>query len=307
MRAAQFWFGLGFSWWLVLGLVGISWGRTDYSQPLQTPTCFIRFHYDTPGAKSVSLRCAEIWQAEGTAFTAALLSAEVVPDTVDCFILSSDAFAQKFSNQLPDWGVGVALGPRLVALDYTRIPAVGRGVREIFLHEMTHALIYQGAGTAWVPAWFHEGVAMQMSGEWRFWDTVSLVLDGQVPDLNRLQNRWPSLAVPSSRAYRTSLLAVGKLQDRFGSEIVGSIMAATHNSGTFASGFATATGIPLASFYTDFHHAMRLRFGWLTLFSHWPGLFVLMAVGFAIGAVRKIILARRRLAEMAEEESSYPE
>ncbi len=287
--------------------VGTGWCETPVRPASQRTSCFIRFQYDTPAAESVARRCAEIWQNEGVALTSLLLPASAPADTVVCLVLSSESFTRRFRGRLPDWGVGVALGPRLVALDYARIPAVGRGVREIFLHEMTHALIFQGAGKAWVPAWFHEGVAMQMSGEWRFWDTVSLVLDGRVPDLSRLQTRWPSLAVASSRAYRTSLLAVGKLRDRFGPGVIGTIIDQTHRSGSFAAGFELATETPLQTFYDEFNRSMRLRFGWLTLFSNWPGLFVLMAVVFAVGAVRKIILTRRRLAEMEEEESSYPE
>ncbi len=269
--------------------------------------CFIRFTYDSPGGREVAQRCADIWRTEGAAFTAGLLPADVPPDTVTCLVMSSDVFSARFSGRLPDWGVGVALGPRLVALDYTRIPAVGRGVREIFLHEMAHALLFQGAGNAWLPAWFHEGVAMRAAGEWRFWDTVSLVMDGRVPDLSRLQTRWPSLSVPSSRAYRTSLLAVERLCDRFGPDIIVTIMAATRESGSFAAGLEAATGLTPQAFYADFNGAMRLRFGWIALFSHWPGLFVLMALVLAVGAVRKIILTRRRLAAMDEEESSYPE
>ncbi len=297
---------------LVLILAGLWWSGAGLclagssGQPTAR-ACFIRFTYDSPGGREVARRCADIWRTEGAAFTGGLLPPGVRPDTVTCLVMSSEVFAARFSDRLPDWGVGVALGPRLVALDYTRIPAVGRGVREVFLHEMVHALLFQGAGSAWLPAWFHEGVAMRAAGEWRFWDTVSLVMDGRVPDLSRLRTRWPSLSVPSSRAYRTSLLAVQRLCDRFGPEIIVTIMAATRESGSFAAGLETATGLTPSAFYADFNGAMRLRFGWVALFSHWPGLFVLMALVLAVGAVRKIILTRRRLAAMDEEESSYPE
>ncbi len=277
--------------------------------PVQPPAraCFIRFVYDGPGGKEAADRCAAIWRDEGAAFTGSLLPREVTPDTVTCLVVSSGTFAARFADRLPDWGVGVALGPGLVALDYPRIPAVGRGLREVFLHEMAHALLYQGAGQAWLPAWFHEGVAMRAAGEWRFWDTVSLVMDGRVPDLSRLQTRWPSLSVPSARAYRTSLLAVQRLTDRFGPDVIPGIIAGTRATGSFAAGFEAATGMTPQAFYADFNGAMRLRFGWVTLFSHWPGLFVLMALVLSVGAVRKIIATRRRLAAMEEEESSYPE
>ncbi len=43
---------------------------------------------------------------------------------------------------------------------------------------------------------------------------------------------------------------------------------------------------------------MRLRFGWLVALTRWPTLFVLMALVLLVGAGRKLILARRRLAAM---------
>jgi len=289
-------------WMPATGFSG-SPGATE-SGRARAAACFVNFQYDTPAGAAVAKRCAAVWQAEGAAFTAGLLPSEVDPDTVICLVLSSDGFVQKFGDKVPDWGVGVALGPRLIALDYARIPAVGRGVREIFLHEMAHALLFQGAGRADLPAWFHEGVAMRAAGEWRFWDTVSLVFDGRVPDLSRLQSRWPSLAVASNRAYRTSLLAVNRLRDHFGPGVIAAIVAETRRTGSFAAGFSAATDVTLQAFYADFNGAMRLRFGWVTLLSNWPGLFALMAMVLAVGAVRKIIVSRRRLAAMEDEEDS---
>ena len=58
------------------------------------------------------------------------------------------------------------------------------------------------------------------------------------------------------------------------------------------------TGQELGEFQHDFAAAMNLKYGWILFFTKWPGLFVLAAVIFAIGATRKIILNRRRLAAM---------
>ena len=113
-------------------------------------------------------------------------------DTVDCLVAGSAEFTRLFAGTAPDWGVGLAFpNGRAVAIDRERLPAVGRGAREVFLHEMVHALLFQGAGGAWLPTWFHEGAAMEVSGEWRFVDTVSLALAGRVPQLGRLQGAFP--------------------------------------------------------------------------------------------------------------------
>jgi hypothetical protein len=191
---------------------------------------------------------------------------------------------------------------RLVAIDHSRMQAVGRGVREVFLHEMVHALLFQGAGEAWLPTWFHEGCAMRYSGEWRFSDTVSLILDGHVPSLDRLQGRFPAHAGHADRAYRTSLLAVIRLQDRHGPEVTARLVAAARRTGNFSLAFQEVTGSDLNDFVADFSAAMKLRLGWLVMLTRWPTLFVLASLIFLLGAGRKFVRNRRRLAEMEAEE-----
>jgi hypothetical protein len=230
-----------------------------------------------------------------------------VRDTITCLVLDSAAFTASFAGRLPDWGVGVALpGGRVIALDYTRLPAVGRGAVEVFLHEMAHAILFQVTGRVWLPTWLHEGTAMVYSGEWKFRDTVSLVLDGQVPSLERLQGRFPAPAGLADRAYRTSLLAVNRLRDEHGPRVVGEILAETARQGDFPSAFLAVTGQSQEEFTGGFARAMNFRLGWAVILTRWPTLFVIMSVTFAVGAARKLILTRRRLAAMEDEEAHLP-
>jgi hypothetical protein len=263
----------------------------------------VRFVVETERGRAAAEVCAGIWQQEGPQLAELLLPAGVAADTVTCLVLESASFRERFGTTLPDWGVGVAFpGGRAVALDHAGLPAVGRGLREVFLHEMVHALLFQGAGEAWLPTWFHEGCAMRYSGEWRFSDTVSLVLDGRLPSLDRLQGRFPASSASADRAYRTSLLAVTRLQDRFGEDVPGRLVAAARSTGSFEAAFPRVTGTSLTDFTAGFAAAMKLKLGWLILLTRWPTLFVLMSLIFLVGAARKTIRARRRLAEMEEEE-----
>ena len=263
----------------------------------------VRFFADTQQGRDVAVRCEEIWRQEGPGLARALLPPGAPQDTVMCLIMETATFQDRFGSSIPDWGVGLAFpSGRAVALDYNRLPAVGRGLREVFLHEMVHAILFQGAGEAWLPTWFHEGCAMRFSGEWRFSDTVSLVMDGYVPNLDRLQGRFPASPLPADRAYRTSLLAVSRLQDQFGEDVPGRLVLAAHRSGDFTAAFQEVTGVALDGFTADFASAMKLRLGWLVMLTRWPTLFVLMSLVLALGAVVKLIRGRRRLAEMAQEE-----
>lgn len=267
----------------------------------------VRFQVENQAAMDVAETCSEIWEQEGPRILGELVPAEVSLDTITCLILNTESFQRNFAGRLPDWGVGVAMpGGRFIALDYARLPAVGRGAREVFLHEMVHALLFQVAGETWLPTWFHEGCAMYYSGEWQFYDTVSLVLDGQVPSLNHLQGRFPTPAGLADRAYRTSLLAINRLRDQYGENVVGDLLAASRSRGSFALAFKDVTGVGMSDFTDDFASTMNLRLGWLIMLTRWPTLFVLMALIFAAGAIRKIINTRRRLAEMEDAEEEFP-
>jgi hypothetical protein len=273
-----------------------AWPAQDRGVP------FVMFVLENDAARGAAEQCRETWEERGLELAAGLLPAGTATDTIHCLVIGTEAFQANFSGSLPDWGVGVAVPTgRAIALDYTRMPAVGRGVREVFLHEMVHALLFQACPDAWLPTWFHEGAAMLYSGEWKFHDTVSLALDGRVPRLERLTGRFPRAAAGADRAYRTSLLAVNRLRSQQGENIVLRLVEATGRTGNFDSAFFEVTGQTVESFGLDFDRAMNLRYGWLVMMTRWPGLFVLTGLIFAAGAVRKIIHTRRRMAEMVDE------
>ncbi len=253
-------------------------------------------------ARATAERCAVALGRQGTWLAAILLPAGQRADTIRCLLLRTADFRAHFAARLPDWGVGAALtGGRTIAIDYERIPEIGRSVEEVFLHELTHALVHQAVGEVWVPVWFQEGVALWFSGEWRFLDTVQVVLDGNLPELGRLEGAFPAQAAAADQAYRTSLLAITSLRRWHGEDVVPRLLVATVREQDFAAAFQQVTGETLAGFTARFAGDMRLRFGWLIALTRWPTLFTLLALLFAAGAVARLIRNRRRLAAMSDE------
>jgi len=266
------------------------------------------FQAESGAGWAMAQRCQTIWHDEGGRLTELLLPANTATDTVVCQVLSTASFGRVFGSRLPDWGVGVALSSgQLIAVDYSRLPAVGRGLREVFLHEMVHALLFQGSQGQWLPTWIHEGAAMRYAGEWRFVDTVSLLLDGQVPALERLQGPFPSTAQRADRAYRTSLLAVDRLVRQYGDTVIRDLVAATGRRTPFAVAFGAVTGTSDREFYRNFAAAMHWRYGWLVLATRWPGMFAILALVLLIGGGRKLYHTRRRLAEMDDDPDDMPD
>jgi len=266
------------------------------------------FRLEDRAAAPLAEACAALWREHGAALAADILPDGVVPDTVHCLILPTERFDAYFADRLPDWGVGVALPPgRLIALDHERIRAVGPGPQAVFIHEMAHALLFQAAGEIRLPTWLHEGVAMRASGEWRFTDTLGVVLEGRLPSLASISGPFPRGAAAAERAYRTSLLAVNWLEAEHGPGAVRRILTAVRQQADWATGFRAATGEEAHIFASRFHGAMRLRYGWVLMLFRWPTLFVIMALVFLVGAVAKVVRNRRALArEVAAEDHADP-
>jgi hypothetical protein len=262
----------------------------------------VRFVWEGEGGAAAARSCQEALDRQGDEMASALLPATGRADTVHCLLLTSAGFRRRFAGAIPDWGIGVALpGGRVVALDYENQRRVGRGLQEIFLHELAHAVMLQRLGEVWAPAWFHEGAAQWLSGEWRFADTVNLILDGTVPPLDRLQHDFPRVASWAGQAYRASLLAITYLRRWHGDDAVRRIVTLAAENGDFEGAFTVATGESTADFSRRFGNAIQLRFGWLITLTRWPSLFALMAVLFLIGAIMRFLRTRRRLAAMPDD------
>lgn len=265
------------------------------------------FRAETPLARSLARGFEQAWDEHGQALVDDLIPAGVPLDTVHCFILPTAEFQQYFGDRLPDWGVGVAMPPgKLVAVDYERISSVGPGPTVVFMHEMTHALLFQGAGQARLPTWLHEGAAMRASGEWRVTDTVAVALSGRVPSLASLDGPFPRGGGGAQTAYRTSLAAVNYLEHRHGPGAVPRVLAHSRRLGDFHRGFEAATGQAADAFASDFATSMRRRYGWILMLFRWPTMFVIMALLFLVGAVRKVVINRRALAADAEPDDLDP-
>ncbi len=262
-----------------------------------------------PGVREIhEADCRAALAARGPELMAYLWPFAVnAPRPITARLVDSDGFRALGEGRLPDWGVGVAVSGTDVAVDCERARGIGHQPADVLMHELGHALLAQAVGGgADVPRWFHEGVAQRVSGEWRFADTVSLVLGGRVPPLGDLDGAFPSDPGRADRAYRTSLLAVKMLERWHGEDAVLRILRAARLRGDFAAGFVDATGETLGAFSRRVASSARLEFGWLVLLTRWPTLFVIMALVFGVGAGLRIARARRRLEAMADDVPELP-
>jgi hypothetical protein len=205
------------------------------------------------------------------------------------------------AGALPEWGIGFAFPRRRTVVlglrESGRLP--GR-FREVLLHETSHVLFHDAVAGVRCPRWFVEGLAMTQAGTWGAGDSWSVTvasLTGNLPSLPSLAGRFPAEGSRADLAYRLSFLAV---QEIFKDHYEGSLAdfcARVRRTGDFARAFEEHFGRSPIAFAQELDKTVRRRYGWVSLFTRLPGLFMALTFLFLVAYATRMIRNRRRMRE----------
>jgi hypothetical protein len=228
-------------------------------------------------------------------------------DSVPVTIIFYRASEQRKSGiRLPEWGGGGALGKDTIVLPVDKQSAFYRSdIEKILLHEMVHSALARAYGSLRVPRWFHEGVAMTLSGEISFEQQLQLsraiILHSLVPlDSMEFLNRFSSWR--AQVAYSQCHFAVQFLIDTYGMDLIPELLLESRRTRRFESACLTVFGLTVPELQKLLDKEMASRYRILFIIGDyslvWGGIFLLAVVAFVVTAVRK----RRKMRAMDEEE-----
>lgn len=223
---------------------------------------------------------------------------------VICFYRHSES--RKTGIRLPEWGGGGAIGRDSIVIPVDRPSAFYRSDMErIILHEMVHIALARAWGPLRVPRWFHEGMAMTLSGELdseeilllsRAILTRSLVPLDSMRHLNRF-NRFRARV-----AYSQCHFAVRFLLDTYGYDLVPELLGTTRETGRFERACYSVFGLTQKELETILRKEMVRRYRLLFLIGDysllWIGILILAILAFVITLIRN---RRKRLMMESEE------
>jgi len=208
---------------------------------------------------------------------------------------------------LPEWGGGGALGKDSIVIPIDRPSAFYRSnMQRIILHEMVHIALNRAWGTLRIPRWFHEGVAMTLSGELQFEEQIilsraiitrSLIPLDSMEYLNRFSHRRAQIA------YSQCHFAVQFLLTTYGSDLIPELLAESRTTRRFENACVKVFGLNnkeldslLAKELTS-----RYRFAFIVAdYSFfWIGILLLAVVAFIVTRFRN----RQKRMRMELEES----
>ncbi|MYD63330.1 MAG: hypothetical protein F4W91_20030 [Gemmatimonadetes bacterium] len=213
-------------------------------------------------------------------------------------------FRELTHGRLPHWSAGVAfLESRTIVLQ-----ASADNLLQVARHEFAHIFLHAIAPSR-VPVWFHEGVAMWASHEWRLRQSAAVFYAVFSENLIPLSEIDEVLSFPSAKAdlaYTESLLAVSFLIRLGGPNAVVVMLSELEAGAPFEVALFRVTGETPREFERRWRDDVQARFSLMTLlFSPdliWLYLTLLLLLAYICVRLRNRATLRRWEAEDAAEE-----
>ncbi|MBL9039199.1 MAG: hypothetical protein JNG84_11825, partial [Archangium sp.] len=148
-------------------------------------------------------------------------------------------------------------------------PGAARDVEldELVLHELTHCVLFQSAGTgdAWktkhIPFWFREGMATVSANQGPLYPSLEDLARWQAahPEADVFTDGDALAADDYDHVYGQAHHALTFLQSRYGGDVVNGILAALPTAPDFDTAFVTHVGLSVESFAREFRTYLKLR------------------------------------------------
>lgn len=140
---------------------------------------------------------------------------------------------------LPEWGGGGAIGKNRIVIPVDRKAIYRKNSAVTISHELTHIVINRISANVGIPRYFHEGIAMYLSGDVSFDEQSALskaLFTGSLMPLSsiNLVNEFPQHR--AQLAYAQSRMAIDYLVTNYDLDIISLILRASVKKGSFSRG-----------------------------------------------------------------------
>lgn len=194
---------------------------------------------------------------------------------------SQSEFDSMAGPHFPQWGLAAASrrGSRILV----RPGACGADLHQTLVHELTHVLLHQTDQGAYLPRWFHEGLAMTFAGEVSFEENIQVAraaLAGNLLILDQIENVNTFHSAKALLAYAQSHLAVSLLVRKHGPDVIPEIIVSVRKHRDFWGGVEDVLSMNRKEWEKFYQDELRKEYAWIFLFSDFWVFWILLAVGF---------------------------
>ena len=230
-------------------------------------------------------------------------------EQVDLSPLSITFYTEHWSSKekysLPEWGGGGAIGKDNIIVPIDKNPFLNHTIYQVTVHELVHIAINRICQDVAVPRWFHEGLAMILSGEATTRENIVIskaLFSGSLMQLHSIDSVNAFSRFRAELAYCQSRQAVLYLIDTYGLEVVAEIIEASKQKKSFWSGFKEVLELSekeLQLLYQSYIMKNHGRLFWLVdYYLVWSGIVLLFLIGYVATVIR--IRKKRKLLEQEE-------
>jgi len=213
---------------------------------------------------------------------------------------------RKTGIRLPEWGGGGAIGGDTIVLPVDRTTAFyNNNMNRILLHELVHSALDRAYGYLRIPRWFHEGMAMALSGEINFDEQVLLsraILTHVLIPLDSIEHMNRFSRARASIAYSESHFAVDFLLTTYGREVIPELLAASRKRRNFSDACFDVFGLTTQELDALLKKEMNRKYRIFYLFADyallWIGILLLAVLAFIVTMIRN----RKKRARLEAEE-----
>lgn len=216
----------------------------------------------------------------------------------------------EYAFALPEWGGGGTIGGDLIVVPMDFKPFLQQNFSQVTVHELVHAVLYRAIPGVDIPRWFHEGLAMMLSGELSFEENAVLskaVLFNRLLSLSSIDSVNAFSKNRAELAYGESHAVLLYLVDQYGMEVISECLTAARKRHDFWKGLNDAVGLSPLEFEDIAHKYIASKYRFLFLvtdtYAWWVGIALLFITGFFFTLRRN----RRRAAAMEAKEQREAE
>jgi hypothetical protein len=219
-----------------------------------------------------------------------------------------EEFADWAGEGVPGWALAIAHTKRRgIVVDVLRTgPLLENNLLLTMRHELCHLALGQveAKAGARLPLWFHEGVAVRVTGLRHFGNRDLFQISaahGNLIGLSRLAEKFPDDEPSAQLAYLESEEFVNYLADKRGASLA-AIVAGFRKSGDLEEAIRAQTGLSLAELEREWRAVHRSRSPWLVTFWRALSFFSVLAAFTIIAYFIVRRRSRRKKLEWEKEE-----
>jgi len=233
---------------------------------------------------------------------------DTLPPTEIRVARTQSEFDSMAGPYFPQWGLAAAerRGSRILI----RPGACGAELHQTLVHELTHVLLYQTDQGAYLPRWFHEGLAMTFAGEVSFDENIQIsraAFAGNLLSLDEIDNVNTFHSAKALLAYAQSHLAVSFLIQKHGMDVIPEIIAASRQHRNFWKGIEDVLSMNRKEWEKFYQDELRKEYAWIFLVGDFWVFWIFLAAGFVAVIIVKKRQNKRTLEKWKEEENTPTE